>query len=54
MPDQMKESIRKGTRRNRAYFKSEFRYDQERDCYICPEGESLPCSASGENGISID
>lgn len=42
MPDQMKESIRKGTRRNRAYFKSEFRYDQERDCYICPEGERLP------------
>jgi len=38
MPDQMKESIRKGTRRNRAYFKSEFRYDQGRDCYICQKG----------------
>jgi transposase len=39
--DQGTESLRKGTRQNPEFNKSRFKYDEVRDCFICPMGKAL-------------
>ena len=33
--------------------KSDFTYDEENDCFICPQGQSLPLKTSGKDGIKV-
>ena len=39
---------------DRSYDKSCFRYDAENDCYICPEGQTLPFRQLSKAGNSIE
>lgn len=33
--------------------KSDFTYDEENDCFICPQGQSLPLKTNGQDGTKI-
>ena len=41
MPDDFFEALEKKRQAEKRYHKSNFRYDQTRDIYICPEGKNL-------------
>lgn len=38
---------------NRQIKKSDFTYDQDKDCFICPQGETLPLKHKGRDGTKI-